>query len=144
MQDKHYSVGWICALAVELAAAKLMLDEHHDKAPQTDHDTNAYTFGRIGKHNVVITCLPAGVIGTASAANVAKQLHSSFPSISIGLMVGVGGGVPGPDNDIRLGDVVISKPNATFRELTWLGLDFSMRWGILLARCISTARLAAN
>ncbi|KAH8730737.1 TPR repeat protein, partial [Phaeosphaeriaceae sp. PMI808] len=106
----EYTVGWVCALPVELAAAEQMLDEVH-KTPQPNaHDTNGYTCGRIGEHNIVIACLPQGRIGTTSAAFVAAQMRSSFTSIRFGLMVGIGGGVPSEEVDIRLGDVVISKP----------------------------------
>jgi hypothetical protein len=35
---------------------------------------------------------------------------NSFESIRFGLIVGIGGGVPSRENDIRLGDVVVSKP----------------------------------
>jgi nucleoside phosphorylase len=38
---------------------------------------------------------------------------STFESIRIGLMVGIGGGVPSQRCDIRLGDVVVSKPGKT-------------------------------
>jgi nucleoside phosphorylase len=41
------------------------------------------------------------------------MLHS-FPNIKIGLMVGIGGGVPGKTHDIRLGDVVVSSPRAGY------------------------------
>ncbi|KAM5528558.1 Ankyrin repeat domain-containing protein 50-like protein 3 [Fusarium oxysporum f. sp. phaseoli] len=34
----------------------------------------------------------------------------SFPSLKFALMVGIGGGAPTPDRDIRLGDVVASVP----------------------------------
>jgi len=37
-------------------------------------------------------------------------MASTFPQIQLGLTVGVGGGAPSRSNDIRLGDVVISKP----------------------------------
>jgi nucleoside phosphorylase len=56
-----------------------------------------------------MVCLPDGDKGTNSAAFVAAQMMGSFPSITIGLMVGIGGGVPEP-NDVRLGDVVVSVP----------------------------------
>ncbi|KAF3911386.1 hypothetical protein ABW20_dc0102136 [Dactylellina cionopaga] len=36
-----------------------------------------------------------------------------FPNIEIGLLVGTGGGAPNMDNDIRLGDIVVSCPSAT-------------------------------
>jgi hypothetical protein len=64
--------------------------------------TNLYTLGRIGEHNVVIACLPAGQIGNNSAAAVAMQMKLAFPSIRFGLMVGIGGGVPSEDADVRL------------------------------------------
>jgi nucleoside phosphorylase len=110
LQNEDYTVGWVCALPIELAAAAEMLDEEHQDLPQHDNDTNLYTLGRIGEHNVVIACLPAGQMGTNSAAAVAVQMKSKFTSIRFGLMVGIGGGVPSDDADIQLGDVVISQP----------------------------------
>jgi nucleoside phosphorylase len=108
--QQDYTVGWVCALPVELAAAQEMLDEGHNGLPQHTDDANIYTLGRIGEHNIVIACLPAGQTGTNSAASVAMQMKSSFDSIRFGLMVGIGGGVPSAEHDIRLGDVVISQP----------------------------------
>ncbi|KAJ5597521.1 Nucleoside phosphorylase [Penicillium hordei] len=108
-----YTVGWICALPLEMAAAQVLLDEVHEDLPVQPNDHNAYTLGSIGKHNVVIACLPYGQYGIASATTVAVQLLSSFRSIRFGLMVGIGGGVPNEEADIRLGDVVVSKPTNT-------------------------------
>jgi nucleoside phosphorylase len=108
-----YTVGWVCALPVELAAAQEMLDEEHDTPPYNAHDTNLYTCGRVGEHTVVIACLPEGQTGTNSAAAVAVQMKSTFSSTRFGLMVGIGGGVPGEEADVRLGDVVVSKPYKT-------------------------------
>ena len=113
MEHGDYTVGWICALPTELAAAVAMLDERHNALLQDPHDHNNYTLGRIGVHNVAIACLPSGVTGITSAAIVASHIRSTFPSIRFGLMVGVGGGAPSAKNDIRLGDVVISKPDGT-------------------------------
>ncbi|KAF3918687.1 hypothetical protein AA313_de0206826 [Arthrobotrys entomopaga] len=110
-QNSEYGIGCICALPLEMAALGAMLDEVHEKpAWQYSHDSNNYTLGRIGSHNVAIVCLPLGVYGTNSAAKIATQMLSSFPSIKFALMVGIGGGVPSTANDIRLGDVVVSKP----------------------------------
>ena len=130
-----YTVGWICALPeTELVAAGAMLDEEHQVLPAADpQDTNSYLLGKIGTHNIVIACLPAGITGKVSAATVAKDMVRSFKAIRFGLMVGIGGGAPYygvMDNndagggepkdedseeealedirDIRLGDVVIS------------------------------------
>ncbi|KAE8396415.1 hypothetical protein BDV23DRAFT_192206 [Aspergillus alliaceus] len=113
LSHEQYTVGWICALPLEMAAAIAMLDETHEDLPVKSNDGNAYTLGRIGKHNLVIACLPSGQYGTTSATVVAIQLLSSFPSIKFGLMVGIGGGIPSSKVDIRLGDVVVSQPSAT-------------------------------
>ncbi|KAL9098648.1 MAG: hypothetical protein Q9163_005732 [Psora crenata] len=113
MEHGDYTVGWICALPTELTAAVAMLDERHNPLLQGSHDHNNYTLGRIGVHNVAIACLPSGVTGITSAAIVASHIRSTFSSIRFGLMVGVGGGAPSAKNDIRLGDVVISKPDGT-------------------------------
>ncbi|KAF5027130.1 hypothetical protein F66182_756 [Fusarium sp. NRRL 66182] len=102
----RYTVAWICALHIEMAAARAMLDETHDHLPQPINDSNSYILGRMQKHNVVIACLPAGQYGTVNAASVLTNMKSTFPKIRIGLMVGVGGGVP-TKADIRLGDIVV-------------------------------------
>lgn len=109
LAHKDYTVGWICALPLEMAAAKAMLDEVHADLPANPSDENTYILGRICSHNVVVACLPTGIIGPTPAATVATQMLSTFRSIRFNLMVGVGGGVPS-QADIRLGDVVVAKP----------------------------------
>ncbi len=117
LSKDEYAVGWIAALVCERAAAEAMLDEEHDKPsdftkPLTDN--NAYSWGRIGMHNIVNASLPAGLYGQTSAVAVAKEMVSSFPHIRAGLMVGIGGGIPQPPEeeiDIRLGDIVVSEPS---------------------------------
>ncbi|THV94494.1 purine and uridine phosphorylase [Aureobasidium pullulans] len=105
-----YKIGWISALAFEAAAAEVMLDEKHPDLPLDSRDSILYKLGRIGSHNVVIACLPAGYMGTSAATVVASHMQSKFRSMKFGFMVGIGGGVPSAENDIRLGDVVVSKP----------------------------------
>lgn len=102
-----YTVGWVCALPKEQTAATAMLDQIHPNLSKPAHDHNTYTLGAIGKHNVVIACLPKGKIGTNSTATVATRMVDTFPSIKFGLMVGIGGGIP---PKVRLGDVVVSTP----------------------------------
>src|SRR5262249_28301533 len=108
--SEDYTVGWICALSIELAAAAGMLDEEHQDLPQADDDPNLYTLGRIGEHKIVIPCLPAGQMGNSSATPAAVRMKVKFTAIRFGMMVGIGGGVPSEESDVRLGDVVISKP----------------------------------
>ncbi|KAJ5715197.1 uncharacterized protein N7483_012378 [Penicillium malachiteum] len=114
LSHDHYTVGWICALPLEMAAAKLMMDSIHPSLPSPSTDQNTYILGNIGEHNIVIACLPGGAYGNVSAATVAMQLLSTFHSIRFGLMVGIGGGIPSSNADIRLGDIVVSQPRDTF------------------------------
>jgi nucleoside phosphorylase len=108
LSHDKYTVGWICALPLELTAAKAMLEKRHERLPQPPTDRNTYALGEIFGHNVVLACLPE--YGTVCAAAVATQMLSTFPAIRFGLMVGIGGGVPGITVDIRLGDIVVSYP----------------------------------
>jgi nucleoside phosphorylase len=110
-----FQIGWICALPIEAAAAAEMLDDEYGILDEQDAaDTNTYTLGRIGKHHVVIACLPGGQYGNTSATTVANNMIRTFSrSLRIGLMVGIGGGIPSPAHDIRLGDIVISYPQGT-------------------------------
>lgn len=110
----EYTVAWICALSIELAAATTLLDSVHSPLPQPDTDCNTYTLGSMSGHNIVIACLPSGVYGTNSATSSVAHLKRTFPSIRFGLMVGVGGGVPFNGADVRLGDVVVSMPTEKY------------------------------
>jgi nucleoside phosphorylase len=116
LRREDYTVGWVCALPIEMAAAMAMLDEEHENAPCEigDNDENVYSMGSVAGHNVVIGCLPAGQIGTNSATAVVTQMRAAFKAIRFGLMVGIGGGVPSAEADIRLGDVVVSQPQQNF------------------------------
>ena len=114
MPSSHsdYIVACICPMGIELAPVKAMLNETHQSIP-TLRDQNSYVLGAIGGHNVVVAVLPE--IGNNAAAIVATQLLNDFPAIRFGLLIGIGGGVPDADNDvdIRLGDIVVSKPTKT-------------------------------
>ncbi|KAL5357228.1 nucleoside phosphorylase domain-containing protein [Aspergillus floccosus] len=113
-----YTVGWIAALPLERAAATAMLDEKHEKPldfVQAHNDTNSYTWGKIGEHNVVIASPAAGRYGITSATETALLLLSSFPQVRVGLLVGIGAGIAKPDKgrDIRLGDIAVSQPDGS-------------------------------
>jgi len=116
LRREDYTVGWVCALSVELAAAQEMLDEEHeDLEPDiSNHDEILYYLGSMSRHNVAIVCLPAGRIGNNPAAAIATQMRATFKGIRFGLLVGIGGGVPSAEADIRLGDVVVSQPHRSF------------------------------
>ncbi|KAF6825876.1 hypothetical protein CMUS01_09658 [Colletotrichum musicola] len=114
LKTEDYTVGWVCALLLEMAAEKGMLDRLHPNLPEQDaSDHNNYILGQIQGHNIGIAGLPAGIYGTTPAATVAKDKLRTFRSIRFCLMVGIGGAAPSPDHDIRLGDVVVSLPTGT-------------------------------
>jgi nucleoside phosphorylase len=111
LKYEDYTVAWICALPFEATAAMFMLDELHDgEFPWRSGQESIYTAGSLNGHNVVIACLPKGEYAIGAAARVVGQLRLCFPNLTFGLMVGIGAGVPGPEHDIRLGDVVVGSP----------------------------------
>ncbi|KAK6543001.1 hypothetical protein TWF694_006932 [Orbilia ellipsospora] len=113
--NRYYTVAWICALPVERTAASLILEVSHEGPLETHPgDKNNYQLGSIGQHNIVIAILPFGRYGTVNATVVASHIKLTFPSIETYLMVGVGGGIPSTNHDIRLGDIVVSKPENDF------------------------------
>ena len=108
---KDYTVGWICAVTPEYVAARLCLDEEHDTPQNLPlRDEGSYSCGKIGQHNVAIAGMPMGEYGLSSAARVAESMRHAFPNIHIAFLVGIGGGVPSPKHDIRLGDIVVGIP----------------------------------
>ncbi|OQV03982.1 hypothetical protein CLAIMM_08939 [Cladophialophora immunda] len=107
---QHYTVGIVCALHKELLAVRELFDSRHIEPILPREDSNHYVLGRIGQHNVVTACLPSGEYGTNSAADIVTHMKRSFPNVKFYLLVGIGGGVPSIQNDIRLGDIVVSHP----------------------------------
>lgn len=106
-----FEIAIICALRSEADAVEVLFDEYWDgdgdrygKAPG---DTNAYTTGAIGRHNVVLAHMPG--MGKGNAASVASSLRSSFGRIKLALIAGICGGVPvlADGEEILLGDVII-------------------------------------
>ena len=109
-----YRIGVICALPLERTAVECMLDSRHDALPKLSGDNNTYSYGTIGKHNVVVASLGAGAYGTVSASGVANDMRHAFKFIKFGFMVGIAGGIPRPNaegGDIRLGDKVVGCAN---------------------------------
>ncbi|PNP60329.1 hypothetical protein THARTR1_00353 [Trichoderma harzianum] len=106
-----YTVGWICVYTEDQMAARVFLDENHAIPDYlSPRDTNAYSLGKMGGHNIVIAGLPYGEYDVSSAVAVATDMLRSFPNIRIGLIVGIGGTAPSSKHNVRLGDVVVSAP----------------------------------
>ncbi|KAF4549089.1 Hypothetical protein D9617_23g005040 [Elsinoe fawcettii] len=112
IEEDSAQLGIICALDIELAAIRSMFDEEYEDSKDQDiSDKNAYTLGRIAAVDIVVAVLPAGQYGKVSAAVVANRMITTFTAVKAGLMVGIGGVIPHPTLDIRLGDVVVSQPS---------------------------------
>ncbi|KAA8652628.1 5'-methylthioadenosine/S-adenosylhomocysteine nucleosidase family protein [Aspergillus tanneri] len=108
---EQYTVGCICALSTEQNALICMLDEEHAELKlRQPNDSNIYTLGSMGGHNIVIGCLPKGNYGATPAAQLATDMMRTFKNIKFGLIVGIGGAAPSKEHDIRLGDIVVSVP----------------------------------
>ncbi|KZL66524.1 kinesin light chain [Colletotrichum tofieldiae] len=109
-QRDDFQVAVICALPLEYDAVAFAFDEiWDDDMGNAPGDSNAYTTGRIGSHNIVLLLLPG--MGKASAASAAATLRLSYTGIKLAILTGVCGGVPSPgtDNELLLGDVVVSQ-----------------------------------
>lgn len=96
---------------MEAKAVRALFDKEWDEEiyryGRSPEDTNAYSTGMIGCHNVVLAYMPG--MGKASAASVASNCRASFRNIKLALVVGICGGVPGNDKEeVLLGDVIIS------------------------------------
>ncbi len=94
-----------------MAIAKGMLDECHDSRTESFDDVYSYPrlLGRIGSHNVVVASPAFHQTVTTSSVIVANSMLSKYTEIRLILSIGIGGGAPSRDHDIRLGDVVVSK-----------------------------------
>ncbi|KAL1845425.1 hypothetical protein Plec18170_009781 [Paecilomyces lecythidis] len=105
-----FEIAIVCALTLEADTVESLLDEIYDKFGRVYGkqlgDPNAYITGRIGQHHVVICILPGK--GKASAASAAASLRSSYTCIQLALVVGICGGFPSRDVDIKLGDIIVS------------------------------------
>jgi len=90
----EYQVACISVLPIELDAITGMLDEVHKGRPLLFNESqNAYAFGTIGEHRIVIARTTQ--CGNTTAAVVTTQLVNDFPSIKFCFLVGIGGGGPG-------------------------------------------------
>ncbi|KAG5654894.1 hypothetical protein KAF25_005851 [Fusarium avenaceum] len=110
----QYTAGILCALPIEMKAIRALFDERHQSPTGILGDENQYVLGQMAQHMVVATSLPAGEYGTNAAASAISDMMRSFLSLQFCLLVGVAGGAPSEENDIWLGDVVVSLPTRVF------------------------------
>ncbi|KAM0667740.1 hypothetical protein ACQRIU_003605 [Beauveria bassiana] len=105
-----YTVAWITTAAITSLAARSIFDYNHEIAdPNVSDDFNAYYCGQMAKHHVVVCCLSLGDDRTPDTVRKGIQnMLRIFRRIRVAVLVGVGGGAPSDQHDIRLGDVVAS------------------------------------
>ncbi|KAF5978884.1 hypothetical protein FCOIX_5595 [Fusarium coicis] len=113
-----YTVGIICALPLELRAVRALFDTEHNGHAKMKGDSNTYALGTIGQHMIVAACLPSGEYGTNAAADAASNMRRTYHEVGFCLLVGIAGGAPSPEVDIRLGDIVVSHPTSTSSGVT--------------------------
>jgi hypothetical protein len=92
-------------LPKELTVIAAMLNKTYTDLLRQPNDHNAYTLGRVNKHNVIIACLLKGEIGNNNSATVAAHITFTFLLIKFGLLVSIKGGVL---KSVRLSNVVVS------------------------------------
>ncbi|KAL3475573.1 hypothetical protein BJX99DRAFT_271076 [Aspergillus californicus] len=125
-----YTVAWICYLPMEIMAAKEILDELHPTLPQPISDNTSYILGSASGHNVVVVCLSASIFRTnISTASSLSHFISTYTNIEFGLIFGIGGGIPRENFDIRLGDIVVSKPTNTSSGVIQYTYDETLQRG---------------
>ncbi|KAL6821981.1 nucleoside phosphorylase domain-containing protein [Trichoderma sp. SZMC 28015] len=131
MSYESYTVAVICAMSFEMSAFRYMLDREHPRLHTKEGDSNTYVLGELYGNNIVLACLP-GTQGKGSAATVATNLARTFPAIKLRFLVGIGGGVPSKDHDIRLGDVVVSMPSREYGGVVQYDLGKKTDYGFVL------------
>jgi hypothetical protein len=77
-------------------------------------DYNSFKLGRTSQRNILIVGMPAGEYRTTPLAIVAAQMMHSFESIRFIPSLGIAGTVP--QNDVRLGNIVVTYPTNVFWE----------------------------
>lgn len=108
--QREFEIAIICALTIEADAIEALFDHRLDKRPCYDKsrgDSNTYSAGSFGRHNVVLIHMPG--MGKSNAASVASNCRATFPNMKLAIVVGVCGIAPLVDGDkIVLGDVIVS------------------------------------
>ncbi|XP_077863000.1 uncharacterized protein LOC102803433 [Saccoglossus kowalevskii] len=120
------AIGIVAAVEYEYQSILLMFDappvEYNGKT--NPNDPNYYQVGLVGGKKVVMTRLPAGMVGENSAAVTVARLCHAFSTLELIFMVGVAGGVPNYQYNeasamksteytrphVRKGDVIVSYP----------------------------------
>ncbi|TLD31565.1 hypothetical protein PspLS_02209 [Pyricularia sp. CBS 133598] len=115
---QEFEIALVCALPIEYDAICLSLDKIWDDEDHVGHYShgggggagehqNKYTTGVVGRHNVVLA-LSSGM-GKLAMNSLTSDLTARFTGIKLLVLAGICAGVPSAENDMLLGDVVISR-----------------------------------
>ncbi|KAH8680260.1 hypothetical protein BGZ61DRAFT_551033 [Ilyonectria robusta] len=128
IRRQKYKIAWICPIHIAYAAAKELLDEKHagSELPPRNCDVD-YTLGKMGAHYVVLVLWPRRPLSSQYLEFEAERLLSIFPNIEMKLIVGVAGGTPSPQRDMRLGDVVVNTMSSASNGLFCYDFDETVR-----------------
>lgn len=119
------TVAVICPLSIEMGAVLAVFD----KPPSLEHgsDNKAYYSGIISGHSTVAVCLPNRNVGVVQASRRGDWLQREFPSLQHRFLVGVAGGIPDKNIDIRLGDIVIGTHICKYDSGKWVDGELQVR-----------------
>lgn len=119
MEPADFTIALICPLPLEYDAVLKVLDSPEKELPYTDDKIPTLVGAKMAGHTVVVTRPKQK--GKIDTTIVAERLSAKFPSLKLILLVGICGGIPTTENNVRLGDVIISK---------WVGrYSLNARWG---------------
>ncbi len=85
-----YTIGLIYVMPLDMNVITVMLDGESKLIPLPQGERNAYTLGRIGKHNVAVVGPPRGAQGTVAIADAVRNIQRTFKNMTLGLLVGLG------------------------------------------------------
>lgn len=130
LRCNQYKIAWICDAPTQYLAARTFLDEEHslpEDVPQ--YDSVVFSLGTIAGNNVVIAASLYRGYSTLTARYVMSEVLLYFPRIKASLLVGVGGGMPSPRHDIRLGDVFVGITQTGQNSVFEYDCDYSVQEG---------------
>ncbi|KFX91373.1 hypothetical protein O988_07772 [Pseudogymnoascus sp. VKM F-3808] len=110
-----YRVGVICPSEIVKDHMVGSLDRVHLR--NGDH-----IFGQIGVHNVAVACPPAGS-EVYRATDIVARMQPRLPSVFLWLYVDICGSIWNENDDIRLGDVVVSELTEIHNDVTQSGFE---------------------
>ncbi|KAM0449834.1 hypothetical protein ACHAO4_007134 [Trichoderma viride] len=130
LRRNQYKLAWICDTPTQYLAARTFLDEEHSlpkSIPQ--YDGVVFSLGTIAGNKIVIAVSLYRENSTLTARFVLSDVLLYFPGIKVSLLVGLGGGMPSPRHDIRLGDVVVGTTQTGQNTVFEYDLDYTIQEG---------------